>query len=93
LLGIGADTLLQEVGCGQLEINLQHGDAIALADQAFLFKRMVREAAARHDLEACFMAKPLAEDAGSAMHIHKPGVCGQWPQCLLAGQRPAGTPL
>jgi glutamine synthetase len=42
LLGIGADTLLQEVGCGQLEINLQHGDAIALADQAFLFKRMVR---------------------------------------------------
>ncbi|WP_287881457.1 glutamine synthetase family protein [Aquitalea sp.] len=71
LLGIGADTLLQEVGCGQLEINLQHGDAIALADQAFLFKRMVREAAARHDLEACFMAKPLADDAGSAMHIHQ----------------------
>lgn len=71
LLGIGADTLLQEVGCGQLEINLQHGDAIALADQAFLFKRMVREAATRHGLEACFMAKPLAEDAGSAMHIHQ----------------------
>ncbi|WP_199055298.1 glutamine synthetase family protein [Aquitalea sp. ASV15] len=70
-LGIGADTLLQEVGCGQLEINLQHGDAIALADQAFLFKRMVREAAARHQLEACFMAKPLADDAGSAMHIHQ----------------------
>lgn len=70
-LGIGADTLLQEVGCGQLEINLQHGDALALADQAFLFKRMVREAAARHDLEACFMAKPLADDAGSAMHIHQ----------------------
>lgn len=71
LLGIGADTLLQEVGCGQLEINLQHGDALALADQAFLFKRMVRHAAARHGLEACFMAKPLANDAGSAMHIHQ----------------------
>ena len=70
-LGIGADTLLQEVGCGQLEINLQHGDALALADQAFLFKRMVRQAAARHGLEACFMAKPLANDAGSAMHIHQ----------------------
>jgi len=71
LLGIAADTLLQEVGCGQLEINLQHGDALRLADQAFMFKRMVREAAARHGLEACFMAKPLADDAGSAMHIHQ----------------------
>jgi glutamine synthetase len=71
LLGIGADTLLQEVGCGQLEINLQHGNALALADQAFLFKRMVRQAASRHGLEACFMAKPLASDAGSAMHIHQ----------------------
>ncbi len=69
--GIGAAALLHEVGRGQLEINLDHGDALALADQVFLFKRSAREAARRHGLTATFMAKPLAGEAGSAMHIHQ----------------------
>ncbi|WP_293766729.1 glutamine synthetase family protein [uncultured Aquitalea sp.] len=70
-MGLRADTLLHEVGNGQLEINLLHGDALELADQAFLFKRLVRQTANEHGLQACFMAKPLADDAGSAMHIHQ----------------------
>ena len=65
------DTLIHEEGMGQMEINLLHGDPLELADQAFLFKRTVREAALRHDLYATFMAKPMERQPGSAMHIHQ----------------------
>lgn len=65
------DTLIHEEGQGQMEINLFHGDPLDLADQAFLFKRTVREAAYRHDLYATFMAKPMEKQPGSAMHIHQ----------------------
>ena len=65
------DTLIHEAGAAQMEINLIHGDALDLADQAFLFKRTAREAALRHKMYATFMAKPLASEPGSAMHIHQ----------------------
>ncbi|NKC16570.1 MAG: glutamine synthetase [Gammaproteobacteria bacterium] len=65
------DTIIQEGGAAQLEINLQHGDPLELADRAFLFKRMVREAAIRHDCYATFMARPMNHEPGSAMHIHQ----------------------
>lgn len=65
------DTIIQEGGAAQLEINLLHGDPIDLADQVFLFKRTIREAAFRHECYATFMAKPLANEPGSAMHIHQ----------------------
>ena len=69
--GLEIDTLIHEEGMGQMEINLLHGDPLELADQAFLFKRTVREAALRHDLYATFMAKPMEAQPGSAMHIHQ----------------------
>ncbi|HKJ52165.1 MAG TPA: glutamine synthetase family protein [Gammaproteobacteria bacterium] len=69
--GLEIDTLIHEEGMGQMEINLLHGDPLELADQAFLFKRTVREAALRHDLYATFMAKPMERQPGSAMHIHQ----------------------
>jgi glutamine synthetase len=65
------DTLIHEQGAAQMEINLNHGEALDLADQAFLFKRTAREAALRHKMYATFMAKPLASEPGSAMHIHQ----------------------
>jgi len=70
-LGIGADTWIHEVGLTQYEINLQHGDALALADQAFLFKYAAKEIALKHGLNAVFMAKPIAGQAGSSMHLHQ----------------------
>lgn len=69
--GLEIDTLIHEEGMGQMEINLLHGDPVELADQAFLFKRTVRESALRHDLYATFMAKPMEAQPGSAMHIHQ----------------------
>ncbi|RUM99079.1 glutamine synthetase [Pseudaminobacter arsenicus] len=69
--GLEIDTLIHEEGAGQLEINLRHGDPIELADQVFLFKRTIREAALKHDTYATFMAKPIQGQPGSAMHIHQ----------------------
>ena len=68
---IDIDTLIHEDGAAQMEINFLHGDALSLADQVFLFKRTMREAALRHKMYATFMAKPMAGEPGSAMHMHQ----------------------
>lgn len=68
--GLEIDTLIHEEGAAQMEINLLHGGAVDLADQVFLFKRTIREAALRHKMYATFMAKPMTNEPGSAMHIH-----------------------
>jgi glutamine synthetase len=68
---IEIDTLIHEDGPAQMEINLLHGNALNLADQAFLFKRTAREAALRHKMYATFMAKPHSKEPGSAMHMHQ----------------------
>ncbi len=69
--GIRIDTLSQEAGPAQFEINFLHGNAVELADQVFLFKRTIREAAIEHEMHATFLAKPMSGDAGSALHIHQ----------------------
>jgi len=70
-MGLNVDTLIHELGAGQMEINFFHADPMSLADEVFFFKRTVREAALRHDMYATFMAKPIANEPGSAMHIHQ----------------------
>ena len=69
--GLEIDTVIQEGGAAQLEINLMHGDPLDLADQIFVFKRLIREAAFRQNCYATFMAKPMDNEPGSAMHIHQ----------------------
>ena len=75
--GLEIETLIHEEGVSQLEINLNHGHPLALADQVFLFKRTIREAALKHDMYATFMAKPIQGQPGSAMHIHHSVVDGE----------------
>jgi len=75
--GIDVDTLTHEGGAAQMEMNFNHGPALQLADQAFLFKRTVREAALRHKVYATFMAKPMQGEPGSSMHIHQSVVDGE----------------
>ena len=65
------ETLTHEDGIAQLEINFKHGDPMSLADQVFLFKRTVREAAFKHNIYATFMAKPYQHQPGSSMHLHQ----------------------
>jgi glutamine synthetase len=69
--GLEIDTLIHEDGAAQMEINLLHGDPLELADQVFLFKRTIREAALAHKIYATFMAKPMSGEPGSALHIHQ----------------------
>ncbi|TPJ33789.1 glutamine synthetase family protein [Mesorhizobium sp. B2-8-3] len=68
--GLPLDTLIHESGTAQLEINLLHGDPLALADKVLLFKRLARQAAQANGMHATFMAKPIAAQAGSSMHLH-----------------------
>jgi glutamine synthetase len=68
-LQVGA--LIHEHGAAQMEMNFEHGDALSLADQVFVFKRTVRELAYKHGMYATFMAKPMQRECGSAMHIHQ----------------------
>ena len=68
---LNVDTLIHEAGAGQMEINFFHDHPLGLADEVFFFKRTVREAAMRHDMFATFMAKPIAGEPGSAMHVHQ----------------------
>ncbi len=68
---LNVDTLIHEIGAGQMEINFFHDHPLGLADEVFFFKRTVREAAMRHDMFATFMAKPIAGEPGSAMHVHQ----------------------
>lgn len=70
-LGLPIDTVTQEDGAGQVEINLPHGDPLLLADQVFYFKRLIREAALKNGCFATFMAKPMRDEPGSAMHLHQ----------------------
>lgn len=71
LQGLPIDTMIQEGGAGQIEINLPHGDPLKLADMVFYFKRTIREAALRNGVFATFMAKPIRDQPGSAMHLHQ----------------------
>ncbi|WCL53105.1 glutamine synthetase family protein [Gimibacter soli] len=65
------DTLIHEAGPAQYEFNVIHGDPLNVADQSFLFKRIGRQVAIRHNMFCTFMARPYPDTFGSAMHIHQ----------------------
>lgn len=70
-MDIPADTAISEAGLGQFEINLMHcDDALRAADDAWLFKMLVKGLARRHGFAASFMAKPYADYSGSGLHVH-----------------------
>ena len=69
-MGLPVQTITNEAGLGQFEVTLSHQAALRAADDALLFKSLVRGIARRHGFAATFMAKPYAEDAGNGMHVH-----------------------
>ncbi len=69
--GVPASAAITEFAPAQFEVNLHHVDDPRLAaDHAVLLRRVVRNVARRHGLDASFMAKPYAGEPGSGMHIH-----------------------
>jgi glutamine synthetase len=89
--GIAVDTLSHETGAAQFEVNLLHGDPLDLADQVVLFKRIARKAASEQGMNITFMAKPMADQAGSAMHLHA-SVVDRAGENLFADEEGADTP-
>ncbi len=85
---LDVDTLIHESGAAQLEVNFQHADPLSRADQVFLFKRSMREAAMRHGVYATFLAMPMSNEPGSAMHIHQSLVDVKRGHNLFAGKKP-----
>ncbi len=68
---IPADAAISENGAGQFEINMTHtNDPLKAADDAILFKRLVKGIARAHGFGATFMSKPYGNRAGSGFHIH-----------------------
>lgn len=71
LQDVPADSAIAENGIGQFEINLMHvDDALRAADDAVLFKRIVKGVARKHGFAASFMAKPYGGRSGSGLHVH-----------------------
>ncbi len=84
---LDVDTLIHESGAAQLEVNFQHNDPMSRADQVFLFKRTMREAALRHGIYATFLAKPMENEPGSSMHIHQSMLDMKTGKNLFAGSK------
>ncbi len=90
---IPADAAVSENGAGQFEINLLHvADPLKAADDAVLFKRLVRGVARKHGLAATFMAKPYGDRAGNGFHVHFSLVDGVGTNVFDNGGE-EGTPL
>ncbi len=57
-------------GPGQMEIEVELGDMVDMADGTMLVKYIVKNAAVQAGKTATFMPKPIYEEAGSGMHVH-----------------------
>lgn len=91
--GLPARTLMSEYAPAQFEVSLAHrSDALAAADDAVMWKRLVRGVAARHGLTATFMAKPFGNLAGCGLHVHV-SLADRDGRNLFAAEDPAGPPL
>ena len=91
--GINVDTLIHEAGPAQFEFNVFHGPALGVADQSFLFKRILRQVAIHHNMFATFMASPYPDSFGSAMHIHQSVESLETGKNIFADAEGTNTPL
>ncbi len=82
------ETMISEFAPGQYELTLHYRDGVlAAADDLVMLKRIVRAAARRHAMTACFMPKPFEKHAGSGMHMHVSLVDGKG-RNVLAEDKP-----
>jgi len=68
--GLELSAIVHEVGPAQIELNVEHGEAMSRADQLFQLKRLIKGCASKHNLLASFMAKPIASLPGNGLHMH-----------------------
>ena len=59
-----------EVAPSQFEMNYSYAEAVIAADQVQLYKLLSRQVAARMDMTACFLPKPVTGVNGNGMHTN-----------------------
>ncbi|MFN2570040.1 MAG: glutamine synthetase family protein [Gemmatimonadales bacterium] len=59
-----------EVAPSQFEMNYNYAEAVIAADQVQLYKLLSRQVAARMDMTACFLPKPVTGVNGNGMHTN-----------------------
>jgi glutamine synthetase len=69
-LGLSANTLNQEWGPTQYELNFDPGDGLTAGDLTFTYKTYAKEIAAQHGFVLSFMTKPFADRSGCSSHLH-----------------------
>lgn len=57
-------------GSGQMEIEVELGDMVDMADKTMIIKYIIRNAAVQEGKTATFMPKPIYKEAGNGMHVH-----------------------
>lgn len=93
LMDIPAEAAISEGGIGQFEVNLEHvPDALKAADDAWLFKMLVRGLARNHGMAASFMAKPYEDYAGNGLHTHF-SIIDENGKNVMANDTYEGSPL
>ena len=68
--GFSVESWCSEFDTAAFEVNWRYRDALAAADEAFLFRILVREIAARHDRHATFLGRPFNDRGGCGMHVN-----------------------
>ncbi len=69
-MGIFPESSHHESGPGQNEIDFRYASPLAAADNAVLFRSVVRTIAAQNGLFADFSPRPIPDADGSGMHIN-----------------------
>ena len=69
-MGIPIEQSNPEYAAGQVEVNIRYDSAMIAADRVVMFRSLVKQLAARHDLNATFMAKPFIDESGNGFHLH-----------------------
>jgi glutamine synthetase len=64
------ESVNSEYDPAQFEFTLRYTNAVRAADDAFLFKLMAKEVAAKRGLLLTFMGKPLTNNGGSGLHFN-----------------------
>lgn len=69
-MGLAPNTLNQEWGPTQYELNFDAGEGLTAGDLAFTYKTYAKEVAAQAGFLLTFMTKPFADQSGCSSHLH-----------------------
>jgi glutamine synthetase len=76
-MGFHVEAAHHEVAPGQHEVDFRDDDVVTTADNISTFRFVVKNVAARNQLHATFMPKPIYGIAGSGLHMHMSLFAGQ----------------